>query len=157
MVVLMPDGGHSLNRHQRRRRAAHQRRYSIQDFHDDTAGVFSLGVVTPAELAILIDRRAGLAAGVIDWLARIEETRPLCATCEFVFTREAPPAMWLIAHAVGNPDARGVMLMGACEDCCTRYPSAEGLIAAAADQLKRGAWPDLRTLDPVHFHGGGRA
>src|SRR5580704_11510440 len=53
--------------------AAQQRRYSFQDFHDDTAGIFSLGVLTPPELAALIDRHHGIAAMLVDWLARIEE------------------------------------------------------------------------------------
>jgi hypothetical protein len=150
------DGGSGLNRHQRRR-AARQRRYSIEDFHEDTAGVFSIGVLTPGELALLIERHDGLAATLVDWLARIEETRPLCGCCETVFTIEVSPGAWLIAQSVGNPAARGVMLMGACEECCSRYPSVDALIAAAADQLRRGAWPNLQVRDPVNFRAGGRA
>jgi hypothetical protein len=153
----MPDGGSGLTRKQRRRRAARQRRYTIRDFNDEVAGVFSIGVVTPIELAALIIKHVGLAAGLIDWLDRIEQTRPLCIACETVFTPELLPTVWLLAQSVGNDAARGVMLMGACEECCARHPSAEALIAAAADQLKRGAWPDLRVLDPVHFGPGGRA
>jgi hypothetical protein len=153
----MPDGSHSFNRHQRRRRAAEHRRYSIQDFHDDTAGVFSLEVVTPIDIAALMLTDSGIARSLMDWLARIEATRPLCATCDFVFTREVPPSLWLIAQAFGNPAARGLMLMGACEDCYVRYPNTEALVHAGAEALKRGAWPDLRVLDPVHFAPGGRA
>jgi len=150
------DGGIGLNRHQRPR-AARQRRYSIRDFHVDTAGVFSIGVLTSLNITALILTNEGIAATLIDWLARIEQTRPLCACCDFIFTREVPPTLWLIAQAVGNPAARGAMLMGACEDCCVRYPTNGTLIAAAAEQLKRGAWPDLRLLDPAHFGAGGRA
>lgn len=153
----MPDGEVSLNRHQRRRRAAQQRRYSIADFHDDAAGVFSVGVLTPLDVAALMLTNQSIAASLIDWLNRIEQTRPLCAYCDTVFTREEPPTMWLLAQAVGNPGARGIMLMGACEACCVRYPTNEALLAAVADVLKRGAWPDLRTLDPAHFGPGGRA
>jgi hypothetical protein len=146
-----------MNRHDRRRAAKQQPRYTIQDFHDDTAGVFSIGVLQAIELALLIDSNDGIAAAMVDWLARIEESRPLCACCDFVFTRDVPPALWIIAAAVGNSASRGVMLMGACEDCCTCHPSNDTLIAAVAAQLKRGAWPDLRVLDPVHFQAGGRA
>jgi hypothetical protein len=153
----MPDGGSGLTRKQRRRRAARQVRYAIRDFHNEAAGVFSIGVVTPIELAALIINHPGLAAGLIDWLDRIEQARPLCIACETVFTRELLPTTWLLTQSVGNAAARGVMLMGACEECCSRHPRAEALIAAAADQLKRGAWLDLRLLDPVHFGPGGRA
>jgi len=156
MVGAMDGGSGDLNRHQRRA-AARQRRYSIQDFHDDTAGVFSLGVLTPLDIAALIITNHGIAAALIDWLARIDEARPLCATCDFVFTREVPPTLWVVASAVGNPASRGVMMMGACEDCCTRHPSSDALIAAVAEALRRGAWPDLRVLDQSHFRPGGRA
>jgi len=150
------DGGDGRPR-QQRRRSTRQGRYSIQDFHDETAGVFSIGVVTPAELVLLILNHTGLAAGLIEWLDRIEQSQPLCISCETVFTHTLLPTAWLIAQAVGNAAARGVMLMGCCEKCCGRHPSAEALIATAADQLRRGAWPDLRVLDPVHFGPGGRA
>jgi hypothetical protein len=133
------------------------RQYHIKDFHDDTAGVFSIGILHPIELAVLIDRNAGIATTMVDWLARIEETKPLCAMCDVVFTRELSPAMWLIAQSVGNRAARGVMLMGACDECCNRHSSADALIAAVAEALKRGVWPDLRVLDPIHFGAGGRA
>ncbi|HZK90020.1 MAG TPA: hypothetical protein VFC56_07745 [Stellaceae bacterium] len=153
----MPDGGSGLNRHERRRRAARQRRYTIADFHQDSAGVFSIAALAPLDLALLIDRNAELAAAMVDWLARIEEMRPLCACCDTVFTAEIPPGVWLIAQPVGNPASRGVMMMGACEDCCARHPTAAALIAAVGAQLKRETWPDLRVLDPVHFGAGGRA
>jgi hypothetical protein len=152
------DGGSGGLSRQQRRRAARQAGYSIQDFHHDAAGVLSIGLLTPIELAVLIDRHAGLAGALIDWLAKIEETRPLCACCDFVFTRSVAPAVWLIVQAVGNPAARGVVLMGCCDRCVELYPTAEALIAAVAEALKRGAWPDLRVLDRVHMHvGGGRA
>lgn len=108
-------------------------------------------MLTPIDIAALMLTDTGIAASLIEWLARIEQTRPLCIGCDFVFTREVPPTLWLLARAVGNPGARGVMLMGTCEDCCERHPSNDALIAAAADQLRRGAWPDLRQLDPAHL------
>jgi hypothetical protein len=152
-MVGAVDGGSGRNQ---RRRAARHRQYTIQDFHREIAGVFSLVVVTPIEMLLLIDSNAALAAGLVDWLNQIEETRPICIGCETVFTPDLPPTAWLIAQAV-HDDAKGVMLMGACEACCDRHPTADALIAVACDQLRRGAWPNLRALDPKHFGAGGRA
>jgi len=139
----MPDGGHSLNRHQRRRRAAQQRRssaprYSIQDFHDDAAGVFSIGVLTPIDIAPLMLNNTGIAASLIDWLTRIEEAKPLCASCDFVFTREVPPTMWLVAQAVGNLAARGVMLIGGVRGLPREAPEHRG--ADRRDSGSTEAW-----------------
>jgi hypothetical protein len=152
----MPDGEHSLNRHGRRRRAVRQRRATIRDFHDQAAGVFAIQVVTPPALLALCLNSLGLARSLAQWITEIEHSRPLCIACDTVFTAALAPTMWLLARPA-NDGTSVAMLMGACSECVERHPSSEALTAAAAEALKRGAWPDLRVLDPARFAAGSRA
>jgi hypothetical protein len=150
------DGGSNLPRQQRRLNER-RRKYTHQDFHREAEGVVAIGALTPPELLLLATTHPELARGLSDWIDRIEKTRPICATCDAIFTIDIPPSMWAVARP-DRGDARGVMLMGFCASCCDRYLSRDELIAAAAEQLRKGMWPDLRVLDAAHFaREGGRA
>jgi hypothetical protein len=109
----VPDGGSGLNRHERRRRAARQRRATISDFHDAANGVLTLQVLTPPALVVLWVANFGLARSLADWIDRIERNRPLCLCCDRGFSRDLAPTAWVLA-APSNASAEVAMLMGVC-------------------------------------------
>jgi hypothetical protein len=149
------DGDFS-SRQQRRRAARKRRPPTFDDFHAAGGGVFTISVLTPPELFGICAGNLSLARSLADWVERIPRTRPLCLTCDHEFTLDLAPTLWVLTMPC-RADAEVVMLSGICSECCDRYASSSALIAAAADQLKHGLWPDLRVLDPVHFSAGGRA
>lgn len=141
----MPDGDARLTRQQRRR----AKRYSIKQFHEESAGAFALALATPLDLLALAGARPELLLSLADWVKRIEQTQPLCACCPVTFTLEEAPALWIVMQPIRH-DPQGCMLMGVCAGCCDGFTSREQLLDAIVASL-RSVWPDLRALDPMHL------
>jgi hypothetical protein len=144
-----------VNRHERRR-ASRQRRVTLADFHAESAGCFALHIIRSAELLLWLTASQSLKQAIAHWLAGIDRNRPLCIDCNLIFTRTHPPVDWLLALPERG-DVRSGILMGVCSDCSSRLRADADLFAAAVARLRKGIWPDLRALDPVHMAEGGRA
>jgi hypothetical protein len=131
------------NRHERRRAA------KLADFR--VAG--ALRILTSSELVAMAAADHMFADSLFRWIAAIPARRPICASCETIFTPDCLPALW---HMI-RP-ARGLaVLAGSCVDCAARL-SDDALMRAVIAGYGRATGARLRMADAAHLHAtGGRA
>ena len=154
-----------MNRAERRRRAADNRRRTKewQDFHADTGGAFRLSLYRRDRFDIvqhLAARLAGdLQAAALEIAlrdlvnAKIDGRLPDCFTCGAAMSRLPEVVMVMLPE---RHDPSFTMASGCCP-ACAALTDAE-IMSRAEAVLRRGAWPELRTIDMDHVHPtGGRA
>jgi hypothetical protein len=153
------------NRHERRRGAADQRRQDRgwQDFHADTGGAFRLTLHRRDRfdlVAYLAARLAGdlqaaaLGIALEDLVNAAAESRlPDCLICGTPLRRLPLVIVTMLAE---RPDPSITMASGCCP-ACAEMTDAE-LMVAIEEVLRRGAWPELRAVDPLQIsNSAGRA
>jgi hypothetical protein len=152
-----------MNRHERR--AAEQRQRNFAQHCDaigkESAGAFRLELFyaesfLPA-LMLATDPQQITALGCVrNTLKRIKEADsdlpPLCLTCDNSFGSEALPRAIAILTALRD-DATAGLGLGLCTECCERFGSPDGAVAAITAKLGQSIIPDLRVL-PQPMAGG---
>jgi hypothetical protein len=142
------------NRHERRRRAADQRRRAKEwgDFHEDTGGAFRLTLHRRSQFDIvqyLAARLAGdLQAAALDIALEVlakaatEGGLPNCLVCGTPLAR-LPPIIVTMLPERSDPSA--VIASGICPACAEATDAQ--IMATIEEVLRGGAWPELRALD----------
>jgi hypothetical protein len=131
---------------ERRRRAATWKRLIKQGGGCYAVTIWRVGGPVPDPVA---------CEAIISWTRAVatgELVDPLCGCCD---RRPVPPAAFAVLAPFVDAAPEAVSVSGICPACAAR--SNSGLTAAVTAVMKRDVFHDLRPLQPVHMHAGGRA
>jgi hypothetical protein len=129
---------------------ANRREWRRQACLADFDGIVSIEIISPDYLLDLALADAWLARGLSAWIEAMPARRPLCLTCDSVFSDADRPILWSLVRMRAPGEA---FLSGICGGCL-RVPA---LMPAVIASLKRGGLV-VRPIDRAALLAeGGRA
>jgi hypothetical protein len=155
----------SMSRNQRRATAAQQRKRKsfashIEALHNEAAGVLGVYVISPKDAPrVLLAAYAGNEKAIqivqlIEYcLHDLDEYKPLCLTCDFEFSANEMPDVFVVIVPDRNDVERGLG-MGLCPNCAAGHADK---LTEVAQRAVRKIWPSARKLDITFTESVGRA